>query len=345
MTAAREETHALLERARALDDARDYPELAEMLKAVPSPALEQEPTLGFLLADVLRRVGEGPEAVDVLDRLSTVLDRRGNDRLHRRRLNLLGTLHFEQGRLDAAREAWLRQVSDASTADDQEFVARANNNLGVLSSLSTDWEQAVAHYGRAVAAYQRLGYRRGLGQSHQNLAITYREMGFPDEAATHFQQAIHFAGAASEDEVARAEQERAVLLLVIGDPAMASVTAQRARSRYRRLGDPAGEGETERVRGLVDLSLARFTESRAHLDRALELGVAAHAMLLEAETVEALAGLEEALENPGEADELRARADRLFATMGAPAWGAQTRLRVAEMLVRAQDTPPMGFEG
>lgn len=340
MPPAYDETHALLKRARALDEAREYPALADLLRDVPEEDLAREPALGFLLADVLRRVGEGPQAVGVLARLEPVLDRRGNDRLHRRCLNLLGTLHFEQGRLDEARRIWLRQVADASAADDQEFVARANNNLGVLSSLGTEWEQAVIHYGRAVAAYQRLGYRRGLGQSHQNLGITYREMGFPDAAAGHFLQAIHFAGDESEDEVARAEQERAVLILMDGDPALARVTAERALARYRRLGDPTGEGEAERVLGLVELSVGRFLESRAHLERALGLSVSAHATLLQAETSEALAGLEGATGDPERAASHEARADELFSTIGAPAWGRQTRLRVAQLLARAREAPP-----
>jgi tetratricopeptide (TPR) repeat protein len=328
---AYEELHALLERARALNEARDYPSLAELLRGVPEEDRLREPELGFLLADVLRRVGQGAEALEVLEGLSAVLGRRGNDRLHRRRLNLMGTLHFEQGRIEEAKEAWSMQVRDSSSAEDDEFLARANNNLGILATMATSWAVALAHYARAVAAYQKLGYQRGLGQSHQNLAITYREMGFGSESARHFQQAIHFASPNSEDEVARAEQERALLLLVEGDINLARVTALRAIGRYRRLADPVGEAEVERVLGLVALGSARPQDARRHFQAALDLGEQAHAVLLVAETLEAQAALARSTGDHALATESATRAEEIFLSLGAPAWGSQTRKRAEQI--------------
>lgn len=308
--------------------------MAALLRGIPEEARLREPELAFLLADVLRRLGEGVDALQVLNGVSSVLGRRGNDRLHRRRLNLLGTLHFEQGRMGEARTAWSRQVQDASNAEDDEFLARANNNLGILATLSTAWGVALAHYARAVVAYQRLGYHRGLGQSHQNLAITYREMGFPKESARHFQQAIHFASPGSEDEVARAEQERALLLLVNGDPGLARATAERALGRYRRLSDPGGEGEVERVLGLVALGSGHIREAERRFAAATTLAKQTHGVLLEAETLEGQAALAATVGNDELRAQLEARADEAFGGLGAPAWGAQIRARarqIAEM--------------
>jgi tetratricopeptide (TPR) repeat protein len=328
---AYEEIHALLERARALNEARDYPSLVEFLRGLSEEDRLRDPELGFLLADVLRRVGEGAEALEVLVGLSDVLGRRGNHRLHRRRLNLLGTLHFEQGRIDEARDAWSRQVRDSSSSGDDEFLARANNNLGILATMATSWAVALAHYARAVAAYQRLGYRRGLGQSHQNLGITYREMGFGRESARHFQQAIHFASPDSEDEVARAEQERALLLLIEGDVRLAQATALRAMGRYRRLEDPVGQGEVERVLGLVALGSARLQDARRHFDTALGLAEQAHAVLLVAETLEGRAALGRYTGDHALETESATRAEEIFLSLGAPAWGSQTRKRAEQI--------------
>ena len=66
MPQAYEEIHALLERARALNEARDYPSLVEFLRGLSEEDRLRDPELGFLLADVLRRVGEGAEALEVL---------------------------------------------------------------------------------------------------------------------------------------------------------------------------------------------------------------------------------------------------------------------------------------
>lgn len=337
MTPPREPTRTLLTRCWVLNRARRYPELAEQLRAVPETQLAAEPALGFMLADVLRRLGQGQEALDVLRRIGPVLDRRGNDRLHRRRLNLLGTLHFEQGRITEAAAVWERQLEDATAASDEEFVARANNNLGILFTLAANWEEAVCAYNRAVTSYQRLGYSRGLAQSHHNLAMTYREMGFPVESGRHFTDAVALASSDSPDEVARSEQERALLHLFEGDVELAAASAQRSLVGYRALGDPTGEGEVTRVLALVALAEGRLDAARAHLDRAAELAEQVDAVLLGAEVLEAQAALDRLSGREGSARRAEERAEGVFLQLHAAPWGRQIRARTRQIAAVARN--------
>jgi tetratricopeptide (TPR) repeat protein len=331
---------ALLERARALDGARDYPALVALLESESRDRVMGDPSLGFLWADVLRRVGRGEEAMTVLNDLEPTLGRRGNDRLHRRRLNLLGSLHFEAGAVKEAGTTWLRQLNDSAAVGDEEFAARASNNLGVVATLQGHLPEALAHYGRAVASYQRLGYVRGLAQSHQNLAITYREMEFPRESDHHFRRAIQLARRAeSEDEVARAEQERSLLLYLMGDVALAQATADRAMARYEKLGDVAGQGEVHRVRGLIALGERELERSAEAIGQALDCASVGSSMLLEAESLEARAALSRELGNQEVAEDDEARAEELFGSMGAPGWGARIRHRTRAIALRGSYGP------
>lgn len=321
----------VLERARSLDEARDYPALYSLLRTVPEDHLFAEPELAFLLADVSRRVGSGDAALALIDGLKPVAGRRGNDRLGRKRSNLEGILHFDRGHYVEAEAAWLRLLADADQAEDDEFVARANNNLGILCTLSGRLEEALAHYGRAVNAYRNLGYRRGLAQSNQNLAITYRELGFFIEAERHFLDAVQFAREdGSMDELARAEQERALLQLIAGDPSLAAATANAARQRYERLNDPAGIAEVERVLGLIALQKGEYGSARMHLVAARDWAAANHSALLDAECQEALAAVADALDGDGAGNSLREEAERRFAALGAGPWGERVRARVRE---------------
>ncbi len=326
MTLTPTEAQALLERARALNAARSYPELADALDGLDPEDLVAEPELAFLSADVSRRVGRGERSLELLGLLETVCRKRGNDRLNRNRLNLEGVVRFERGDVDAAERAWIELLEACTMAGDAEFDARANNNLGVICTLHTRIEDALTYYTRAVASYQRLGYRRGLAQSHHNLAITFRELGFPHEADAHFQKAADLARAdGSEDELARVEQERSMLLLQLGDPALARVSASRALERYESLDDPAGRGETRRVLGLVALSEGELDLARGELDDALELARGCHATLLEAEVLEALAVLDQRSGRASRAESRRREATALFATIGAESWGLRIR--------------------
>ncbi len=321
------EAGSLLTRGWELHRERRYAELADLLAPVAEDELPEEPSLVFLWADTLRRLGDGPRAFAVLEDLAPSFDRLGNDRIHRRRLQLLGTLHFEQGRNDEAARVWRRQLEDSATAADTEFRARANNNLGILSTLATEWAQAISCYGRAVAAYQRLGYARGLAQTHHNLGLTYRAMDQPEKAAEHFDRALRYAGVDSPDEVARSELEHALLLLFERDPDLASVRAARALERYEAYGDRAGVGEAERVLGLVALGRRDEPEAKRHLRAAERIAEELELPLLEAECLEGGAALERSRHRPETAEDLEARAETIFTRLGASAWGRHIRWR------------------
>ncbi len=333
----------LLEQARALQARRDYPGLAVLLGSAPRAALLAEPELGVLLAEAWRRAGERARALELARELEPVCRRRGNDRLYLERSNLEGILLFESGDLAGAEAEWRKLLDASSRAGDDEFVARANQNLGIIYTLAGRWEEALASHERAIVAYQRLGYLRGLAQAHNNQAISYREMGFPDEADQAFRQALAFARTdGSQDELGRIEQEWALLTAMRGDPALASVTAERSLRRFRKLGEPAGVGDALRVLGIVALWQSWLEQARGRLDEALRLARELHLRLLEAETVEALAALAAATGDEAAAGRLRLEGETIFAELGASQWGSQIRRQLA---ARAPARPAMDSIG
>lgn len=323
----------LLREARELDARGEYPSLRALLDVVPEPQLEAEPELAYLGAEVRRRTGETEAAAAWLGRLEGLAARRGNDRLNRRRLNLLGVLHFDRGEVLEAEESWLALLDAATRAGDEEFVARACNNLGVVHTLNLQEEEALAAYARATAAYQRLGYRRGLAQSHHNLGIIYREMGLLERAQGHFHEAAAHARADGRaDEVARVDQERALLHLLQSDPALARATALRAQDRYRELDDRVGMAEAERVVGLALLAQGKVEPARLALESSAAVARETGAALLEAEVLEGLAGVALKEGDRAGARRLRIKAALRFRSMGAAAWGRRARKRVESVM-------------
>jgi tetratricopeptide (TPR) repeat protein len=322
---------ALIEAVKRLRDAGDFGGVRSRLAVESSDLLRSEPALGYELAYAMRRLGDVEAAVALARDLAEPCRRSGDPSLGRRRANLEAMALFDLGRVDEARDLWLDVLSEAVAEDEHAMVAHAANNLGVVATLAGRSEEALAHYARALAAYERLGDPRGIALTHQNLGIAYRERDHLREADAHFRAAAKAARPGVDDDIiARAGAERAIVFLLRGDAALAEATAERERARLARAGDLAGEAECLRVIGLARLVDRRPGDARRPLEEALQGSKQVGAALLEAETLEALA-LIDAKERP----RLREESEALFERLGAPGWGASVRRRM-ERLERAR---------
>lgn len=323
----------LLDRARALYDERQYAQLDELLRDVDMATLEAAPYLGFWLADAWRRTGKQPAALQLLEKIAPAARRAAMPRLELDRLNMLGVVQFETGNIPAAESTWRQLLSVASGEADDDFVARANNNLGIIYTLQARVPEAVMCYQRSLSAFRKLGARRGLAQSHQNLGITYRELERFDDADDHFQHAIKYASESdSADEIARAEQERALLIyLARRDGPLARVTVLRAANRFSAMDDPTGASDATRVLAMIELGEGDIDNARRHSTQALQHARAVGHTLLEAELLEVLAAAARKAGDDAVAAEMETQADAAFMKVHAPAWGECYRKTTARL--------------
>lgn len=312
--------NGLLQEARERYQARDYAATAALIEQADAGRRASQPELGFLLAASWRQLGRPAEALDLTVELTDPVLRRGTVRLNLRRLNLEAMLRFEAGAVAEAETLWLQLHGRASEADDAEYVAHASNNLGVVYTLQTRMDEALAAYERALVAYQRMGERLGLGQAHQNLGIAHRVSDRYDHADEHFESARYHATAASDDRLlGRVESERSMLLARRGDHRLAEATVRRARSRLQLVGDKAGTGEAWRAAGLIAVAAGKPEAALEPLGQALDIARATGHALLEAETLLGLSLARSAIgSTDAEAD--RSSAESLFERIGAMQW-------------------------
>lgn len=280
--------HSLLDthlaRAREWAAARDWSALAAAGRAsVPAEALAV-PELAYLYADSFWRVGEPARTLEWVEALEPAVRRGAGARLLLRVVNLGGMAAFEAGDTAAAEGRFAELLELASELGEDEFTARASNNLGVLANVRGSREVALTYYQRALAAYHRLGHLRGLAQTHYNLALSYREIGFLKEAETHYESAARFAEqGGSLDVLGLAESDRGLLCLQAGDPAMAVALASLAHRRFQALGDPVRAAEAQRVLGLAAARQGRRDDALRLFDDALRTAVAHGNLILRAE--------------------------------------------------------------
>lgn len=312
---------------------RNYAEVVRSLDPVPRHELLRDVAQSFMLADSLRRLGEVLRSLELTADIVTVAREQERLDVLCDALNLHGILLLESGHGNAAERAWCELVIVASQVDNSQYVARASNNLGVTAILAMRLEDALASFQRSVAAYLRLGYSRGLSQSHLNLGIVFREMNHEHESHAHFQRALTWAYAADcLDEVARAEQETALLqVYVSGDLEGATGNAQLAMQRFTELNEPAGVAESLKVLGIIALARRDPFDAERYLDKALGIARDRGLRVLEAETLLALSALERHQHRGPQSYQHEQQARLIFADMDAAPWGEQVLLRMKSL--------------
>jgi tetratricopeptide (TPR) repeat protein len=255
--------------ARALAKMSEWGALCERVSALPEAAVVAEPELAVLYADSCRRIGQALRSLEVGERLESSVRRTGRKDLTLRLTNVIGMALFEAGRMEEAARRFQALLDDATAWRNVEFTARAANNQGIIANVQGRRDLALSCYQHALAAYQGLGHFRGLAQTHHNLGISYRDLGLHAEADAHYRRAIEFGRkAGSEDVIALAELERAVLRAMAGDGRMAEALARRASHRFRRLGDPVGRAEALRVLAAAARADGRNRLAEKRLDAA-----------------------------------------------------------------------------
>ena len=273
-----------LPEARRLAAQRQWPLIVERAADLTREELLRQPELAFHLADALWRVGRVEDALSLAGAVDVRARQTGAHSLQLNTVNVLGISLYALGRIGEAAERFGELLEKATEWGDNEFAARAANNLGVIEYARGHHDQALTFYHLALAAYQRMGYYRGLAGTHHNLGVCYRDLGFSDDADAHFQRTIKIAREdGSDDFVASAEVERAMLFARRGDARPARSLAVRALKRFERLGDRGKRGEVLRVLAAAARAEGDDRAALGHLDEAIDLTDPVTTPLLHAE--------------------------------------------------------------
>ena len=281
-------------------------------------ALEESPTLALHYGMALARLGRLAESDQWVALALRRSRERGDRAIELRALNVQGAIALEGGRLDDASEHFRQALDEAAKLGDHATMGRCANNLGIIASVRGDHAAAVGSYTMAQAAFQRAGYRRGIVDTHHNLAIAHREQGQLDLALAEAGRAVEVAHDVGDPGlVAQSLAGRAEIRATMGDAAMARREAETALATHRELGDVVGESQDLRVLAVARASDGETTEPVQLLRQVIERA-RSHARPLLAATAER--DLARVLERAGmreEAIQSAAVARDEFAELGA----------------------------
>ena len=132
--------------------------------------------------------GDYPAARAIFD---AALELARGDGAERSRIQVqLGQLQWRLGEHAAARETLKAGVSTGEKAGADDAVAEGLKQLGNVTLLSGDRNDATTYYRLSLAMYERLGDTAGLANVHSNLGVTNRRMGKWLDALAEFEQSL-----------------------------------------------------------------------------------------------------------------------------------------------------------
>src|SRR5437867_1705387 len=311
----------LLHEARERERAGCIPEAIECYESAITVAEHGDEQT--ILAEALRRLAvlrhhrnESERARELCRRSYTVARLIGNELLAAEALNTVGGLDLTTGSLDDARKTFLEALELGGRS--RELRARVEQNLGILANIQGELDEALSRYERSLEAYRDAGDEHGCAIAYHNLGMASADLGLYPEADKYFLESR-----------ALAERSRDVYLqgLCMVNEAEVDVARQRfedarnnaegALALFDQLDARRPKADAYRVIGMVYRETGRPALAESRLRSAIELAVAAGAVLGEAEASRELALLYQAMGRSQEALRLLNTASRLFQRMDA----------------------------
>src|SRR5881394_2226851 len=303
------------ERAARISDA-----IASYEAAIATAEGAGEPAL---LAEALRRLAvirhhrnESDQARRLCHASYTVAHAAGSDLLAAEALNTLGGIDLETDAVGDARRHFLRALELGGHS--RELCARAEQNLGILANIQGDFDEALARYGRSLAAYCESNDDHGRAIAYHNLGMASADRARYDEAERYFRQS---------HEIAERTGDAYLGGLCLVNHAKVHVARERYENARRdteaalavfdQLGVGSAKADAYRVLGMIYRETSRPALAESRLKSAIELAVSAGSVLNEAEASRELALLMQAMGRNKDALALLNTAHRLFGRLEA----------------------------
>ncbi|MGH7559633.1 MAG: tetratricopeptide repeat protein [Gemmatimonadales bacterium] len=303
------------ERSGRMDDAvRCYEQAIEA--AGPSGERPAEAEALRALGVVRHRQGRAEEARELCRQSHDLALTVGDGILAAEALNALAGFAFEAGSIAAARETYLTALLLGGASPGLR--GRIEQNLGILATIQGRAEEALAHYGRSLEAFEQSGDERGAALCYHNLGMVAGDRGDWDAAVGHYRRSLEIAlriGDVHLEGLCRLN--RAEILACQQHYGPATEDAESALQVFERLGARLDKSGAYKVLGIVYRDTGRPVLAEARFKAAIDLAVETGYVLGQAEASREMARLHQGLGRNREALTLLNESHRLFSRLDA----------------------------
>lgn len=282
------------------------------------------------LAELRFRAGYPGDARSLAERSRTCALRTNQSRLRVETSNTIGCIQLEMGDLEHATESFLDALAIDGIPDD--LAGRIEQNLGIVASIQGRWDDAEAHYTRALSCLARHEDAAGLAMVHHNLAMIASDRGHTDTAHHHFGEGLAAAERAGDGRLTGlCHLNRAELLHAEGAFDRALDDATGAYAVFLQTGTLVDLAGACRILGRIHASLSRFDSAESFLKAAVAMADRSQTPLTDGEARRELGDLLAATSRLAEAKASYEAAGSVFARLSASHDVADVARRIAEL--------------
>src|SRR2546429_1945282 len=276
----------VVDKAQQLAAAGRHSEVIACLGARAESELDGSADFALLYGTAQARLVRHDEGVRWLDAALERARKGGERGVESRALNARGAMSLVSGRIGEAADYCTRALMLASLDDDSAPVGRCSNNLGIVSNLRGRHAEAIGSWEIARAAFDRAGWRQGVGECHHNLGITYREQGAFDRALAEANRAVAEAEASRDHTLwALTLRGRAEIHASRGELQLARRELDQVRDLRIGVPDSADEAEDARVVASLLVAEGQWAAAERVLREVIERAEADERPLLQAEAM------------------------------------------------------------
>jgi putative nucleotidyltransferase with HDIG domain len=274
-------------------------------------------------AEALRRLGvihhhrnEREAARELSQRSYALANELGDRLLAAEALNVLAGFDFETGAMEEALARY-HQALDLAGAQ-SELSGRIEQNLGILSNIRGDHAEALAHYRRSLAAFERSGDEQGRAIAYHNLGMVSADRGMWDDANHYFVRSLELARLLGDLHLEGfCLLNQAEVFIACRRHPEARSNAEAALAIFDQLGSRLDKADAYKVLGMVYRETGRHALAESRLRAAIDEAMGTGSILSEAEASRELALLYQSMGRNQEALRLLNTAHRLFGRLDA----------------------------
>ena len=279
-----------LERRAKRDEARQVYEAALHDGTATTPA--DAASLLRLIARAYLQDSAYAEAEDCAMAALAISERSDDEAGRGRAINVLATIHWNQGQHDEAQRLYLQARASAIQVGESRLAAMTASNLGVIATVRGDDKEALQYYESGLTEARKAGLVDEVINGLVNLGQLHTHTKNFAGADKALKEALNVSTVVGDlSRVMRIELHIAKLRIQQGEQIAARSACERARVLVMQTGDTAAEGDAEHVAGLIARIDGDVTRAEVHFLRAEEIALERRDLILQGETARELADM------------------------------------------------------